>query len=137
VSPYFLAAFALVVGEEGGYVNDPQDPGGETKYGISKRSYPNLDIAGLTLEQAQGIYYSDYWGALGLDTKPWNQALLLFDAGVNQGVGFAKTLPPDAIGICVARALRYAGNPNLTRYGRGWFTRLFTMFQKASASPNA
>ncbi len=36
--------FAIVVGEEGGYVNNPKDPGGETKYGISKKSYPNVGI---------------------------------------------------------------------------------------------
>ena len=41
----FDRAFELLIGSEGGYVNDPHDPGGETKYGISKRSYPTLDIA--------------------------------------------------------------------------------------------
>ena len=46
---------------EGGYVNDPIDKGGETKYGISKRSYPNLDIKNLTKEQAREIYYKDFW----------------------------------------------------------------------------
>lgn len=46
---------------EGGYINHPTDPGGETKYGISKRSYPNLDIKNLTEEQAVAIYYKDYW----------------------------------------------------------------------------
>ena len=44
-----------------GYVNHKLDPGGETKFGISKRSYPNLDIRSLTLEQAKEIYYNDYW----------------------------------------------------------------------------
>jgi lysozyme family protein len=41
--------------------NDPKDPGGMTKWGISKRSYPDLDIAGLTREQALEIYYRDWW----------------------------------------------------------------------------
>ena len=46
---------------EGGYVNDPNDPGGETKYGISKRSYPSVDIRNLTKEQAKSIYFRDFW----------------------------------------------------------------------------
>ena len=57
----FKAAFQLVIANEGEYVNDPQDPGGETKFGISKRSYPQLDIKNLTIDQAQNIYKTDFW----------------------------------------------------------------------------
>jgi len=39
----FQQAFERTIGFEGGYANDPRDPGGETKYGISKRAYPALD----------------------------------------------------------------------------------------------
>lgn len=46
---------------ERGYANNPDDPGGETKYGISKRSYPDLDIPNLTWEQAENIYWRDFW----------------------------------------------------------------------------
>ncbi|MBI5843910.1 MAG: hypothetical protein HZB23_04475 [Deltaproteobacteria bacterium] len=45
---------------EGGYVNDPADPGGETRFGISRRAYPNEDIKALTRERAAEIYYRDY-----------------------------------------------------------------------------
>ena len=48
----FDAAMAEVFSHEGGYVNDPRDPGGETNMGISKRSYPNEDIRGMTRERA-------------------------------------------------------------------------------------
>ncbi len=41
---------------EGGYTNDPRDPGGETNWGISKRAYPNLDIKNLAMEEAKRIY---------------------------------------------------------------------------------
>ena len=41
----FDRAFAAIVGVEGGYVNDPKDPGGETKFGLSHRANPDLDIA--------------------------------------------------------------------------------------------
>jgi lysozyme family protein len=57
----FLTAIREVLANEGGYVNDPQDPGGETNHGISKRSYPELDIASLTPAQAIEIYYRDWW----------------------------------------------------------------------------
>ena len=46
---------------EGGYVFDPDDLGGETNWGISKRQYPDLDIKSLTREDAIDIYYKDYW----------------------------------------------------------------------------
>lgn len=52
----FDKAFEIVVGHEGGYTDHPSDPGGETKFGISKRSYPNENIKGLTLERAKQIY---------------------------------------------------------------------------------
>ena len=42
-----------VLAHEGGYVNDPDDPGGETKYGISKKAYPKIDIKNLTKEEAK------------------------------------------------------------------------------------
>ena len=42
----FSLAIPIVLENEGGYVDDPNDPGGETNFGISKRSYPNVDIKG-------------------------------------------------------------------------------------------
>ena len=50
----FDIAFKLTIGHEGGYVNDPDDPGGETNYGISKRSYPDVDIANITIDGGIG-----------------------------------------------------------------------------------
>lgn len=71
---------------EGGYVNDPNDKGGETRFGISKRNYPNVDILNLREEEAAQIYERDYWGAMKCDQMPkcplrWK----LFDCGVNCG----------------------------------------------------
>ena len=88
----FLDLVDRVLSHEGGYVNDPNDPGGETKWGISKRSYPHLDIAALTLEDAQEIYRRDYWYALNLNAQPWPKALCLFDCAVNMGRGVALEL---------------------------------------------
>jgi hypothetical protein len=65
MSEHFERAVAFVLRHEGGYVNDPRDPGGETKYGISKRAYPRLDIKGLTEADAKEIYRRDYWEKAG------------------------------------------------------------------------
>ncbi|MDH4319877.1 MAG: N-acetylmuramidase [Desulfobulbaceae bacterium] len=82
----FEKAFKALIGVEGGYVNDPADPGGETKYGISKRSYPSLNIAALTITQAMGIYKRDFWDKARLD-EIVDQAIAeeVFDSMVNIG----------------------------------------------------
>lgn len=96
----FKKAFAELIGIEGGYVNDPTDRGGETKFGISKRSYPNIDIKNLTLEQAQDIYYRDFWRELGLDAiMEYPVALELFDTAVNMGQGVAARFLQKALNL--------------------------------------
>ena len=57
----FDSAFKRLLIFEGGYVLDELDPGGETKYGISKRSYPHINIKALTKKQAKEIYRTDWW----------------------------------------------------------------------------
>lgn len=87
----FQRAFELVIGHEGGYVNDPRDPGGETRWGISKRAHPEEDIKNLTKERAREIYRDEYWNPTAAriyDIAP-RLATALFDAAVNQGNGFA------------------------------------------------
>lgn len=79
-------AFGLLVINEGGYVNNPHDKGGETKYGISKTTYPDVDIENLTLEQAKGIYKKDYWDRCKCDDLPDALSVAVFDFAVNSGV---------------------------------------------------
>ena len=82
----FNDAFARVIGHEGGYVNDLSDPGGETNFGISKRSYPDVDILNLTLPDAKDIYKKDYWLPLKCDQISSDEvAIEIFDTGVNMG----------------------------------------------------
>jgi lysozyme family protein len=88
----FQTAFDRLMNNEGGYVNDPKDPGGETKWGISKRSYPNLDIRNLTREQAQQIYLVDFWQRGGMDKFADALAFQVFDAAVNHGIETAIRL---------------------------------------------
>lgn len=88
VSEAFDVAFQHTVGFEGGYVNHRDDPGGETKYGISKRSYPDVDIAALTLEDAKEIYRRDFWDPFCAHL-PERMGFAVFDAAVNSGPGRA------------------------------------------------
>jgi lysozyme family protein len=82
----FQIALDLILKHEGGYVNHPKDPGGETNYGICKRSYPDVDIKSLTPELAGEIYRKDYWNKARCDELPEPVALMVFDAAVNMGV---------------------------------------------------
>ena len=64
----FGKAVARLIDREGGYVKDADDAGGETKFGISKRSYPALDIPNLTKEDARDVYFADFWDPLSCDS---------------------------------------------------------------------
>lgn len=88
----FAAAVARVLQHEGGYVADVADPGGETKYGISKRSYPDLDIAALTEADAIAIYRRDWWDRYGYGRLPPTIAGKMLDVAVNGGPGAACRL---------------------------------------------
>ena len=88
-----------VLDSEGGYVNDPDDPGGETNYGISKRSYPDVDIAALTEAHAIAIYRRDYWDAGRCEELPPTVAAFLFDALVQHRPGAAKKLLQHALNV--------------------------------------
>lgn len=90
----FDTAFERLLGHEGGYVSPEKaardkDPGGETKFGICKRDYPNLDICNLTLADAKTIYALSYWGPAGCDRVPEGVKYPLFDYAVNSGVSQA------------------------------------------------
>jgi lysozyme family protein len=79
----FSKAIGYVLANEGGYVNNAADPGGETNFGISKRAYPYLDIKSLTPEDAAIVYKRDYWKFDALTSQ--RVATKLFDACVNMG----------------------------------------------------
>ena len=82
-SQEFIDAVEFVLSREGGYVNHPNDPGGETNLGISKRSYPKEDIAGMTRKRAAFLYHRDYWIPNRCEEMPRDVALPLFDFAVN------------------------------------------------------
>lgn len=94
----FDEAFDLLLGHEGGYVNNPADPGGETNWGISKRQYPDLDIRNLTRAQAKKIYQRDYWDRLQAGALPEAIQFDLFDCAINSGLETAARLLQRAVG---------------------------------------
>lgn len=96
----FNVAIERILAHEGGYVNDPEDPGGETQWGISKRSYPALDIKALTRDQAKEIYRRDFWQPI-VARATGDSALQfqLLDAAVNHGMGNAVRMLQRAVNV--------------------------------------
>lgn len=153
----FDHCFQIVIGTEGGYVNDPNDPGGETIYGITRRDHADLWVLGRpTLEQAKQRYREQYWERAGCHKLPAPWDLLVFDMGVNQGnlpavrtIQTALRIPadgivgPQTIGACkratredvamalAHRALRYAQTRGFAGYGLGWLKRTYLIAMDA------
>lgn len=125
-------AIQNVLRREGGYVNDPEDAGGETKYGISKAANPDVDVANLTPEQAAQIYKAKYWDAIDADNLPPELREAAFDAAVNQGVPFTRTALAnsgrDLNKFLALRKQRYdsivAQRPEQRKFYDGWMARL-------------
>lgn len=145
---FFDHVVGKVINFEGGLSRNPDDHGNwsggrkhqgqlrGTKYGISAASYPELDIGGLTKEQAARIYYEDYWLAIGCDHLTPAMAFLHFDSAVNHGIGQAPIFLEQSDGGLLQyislRLFFYAnlkqffqdnGNPN-DDFGRGWTRRM-------------
>jgi lysozyme family protein len=95
----FDTAFDRQLGHEGGYVNHPNDPGGETHWGISKRSYPDVDIKALTRDGARTIYRFDFWERIHGDEMYDGVAFQAFDFAVNSGVQTAVRYLQRAVGV--------------------------------------
>ena len=146
----FDIAVDFVLLFEGGLSDDPSDSGGVTRFGISQKAYPDLDIRNMTMPQAKEIYRADYWNRCKCNELPVQLALILFDAAVNQGPAAAirmlqKSLDVRADGVIGAetiaaahradvrkvasefiarRAYQYAIHPQVARFGLGWYRRL-------------
>lgn len=95
----FQTAFDRLIRNEGGYVNNPDDPGGETQWGISKRSYPDLDIKSLTRDGAKVIYLRDFWNAGQMDQFDGAISFQAFDIAVNSGIQTALRMLQRAVGV--------------------------------------
>lgn len=150
MTPLFLRATEFVLEVEGGYVNDPRDPGGETAFGLSKRSYPNLNMRTITKEDAIAIYHRDFWLAYRCQEMPPAVGFIFYDACINQGpmaatldlqkaahVAQDGVIGPQTLGavraadprellarVIAARGVRYAFTRNLSTFAEGWYLRL-------------
>lgn len=138
---------------EGGFQNDPRDPGNwtggsvgsgqlvGTKFGISAAANPGVDIPNLTWPQAEDLYFDRYWSPMGLQQE-WDRgrrayALLMMDAGLHSGPSRATRWDAEADGDkFLAVALRLAYLANLTTlwetYGRGWTLRVASLMRSAA-----
>ena len=149
-----------------GYTDDPNDPGGETKYGISKKMNPSVDVTSLNWDGAKAIYYQNYWIAGHCNQLPGCVGALHFDGCVNNGVGTAAKFLQKAVGviadgaigpgtlaavathdpialcnsICNQRIVYYnnivANNPSQQIYLAGWLRRVEEM-RAFTTNPNS
>lgn len=110
-----------------------KDSGGLTKYGISSRSYPGLDVASLSEDAAKSIYLSDYWTPAKCNSLPWPMCLYVFDCAVNQGLYASRKLQyptaaraesPTPDEYLARRSERYKTTAGYDKYGKGWENRL-------------
>lgn len=153
----FEVAVHIILGHEGGYVHDINDPGGETKYGISKRAFPKMNIRDLTVNEAKNIYRNYYWTVCSCDQLPDWARLIVFDCAVNQGPQRASMYLQRCVGVkadgvigphtlaamacadpldfiydyAMQRHHSYAQNPRFNFYGAGWTKRLLDITIKS------
>lgn len=98
----FKEALEVILHHEGGYVNHPKDPGGETNLGVTKRVYEEWggtkSMKDLTPEDVEPIYKKNYWDKVKGDELPEALALCVFDFGVNAGPGRAAKFLQTLVG---------------------------------------
>jgi lysozyme family protein len=119
----FNACLAFVLSAEGGYVDDPLDPGGATNLGITLRvlsewrhtAVTKEEVRNLTREEAGAIYRARYWNVVRGDDLPAGVDLLAFDAGVNLGTGRSARMLQAAVGVAQDGAI---GPATLDAVGR-------------------
>lgn len=144
--------FDMIMEHEGGskVTNDPSDPGGLTKYGVSQRAYPNLDIKNLTKDDAMKIFKKDYWDKCKCDLLQDSISIIVADCAYNSGCSRAikllqKSLNINQDGIIGNQTLNsvksfnekelvdlYSKNrldflkslSTFKRYGKGWTNRI-------------
>lgn len=150
----FDACLKFTLAYEGGYVNHPADPGGATKYGITRatlshelgRAATIADVKNLTIARAGAIYRKKYWALIGGDALPAGVDLMGFDIAVNSGPGLAlqwlgltKQLPaPERVAWLHDRRMRfYRGLKTFSTFGKGWTRRETACFAVASQMAGA
>lgn len=134
-------SLSQVLKSEGGYTNNPRDPGGPTNFGITiadyrmyvKRDATALDVRNMSLDDAKSIYKSKYWDKINGDILPSGVDYCVFDYAVNSGIGRAirvynrfKTLDPVHCinSICDERMSFLRSLRTFSTFGKGWTSRV-------------
>jgi lysozyme family protein len=116
----FEKAMKFIRVVEGGKFNHPNDPGGFTNMGLTQRDYPKLNLHKLTRQQADDIFYKDYWKKSIAGKLPDPVFISYFDSVVNTGVTRANKILQEVVGVKVdgiagsqtLKAVEGYGNPN-------------------------
>jgi len=103
----FEQCLALVLKEEGGYVNDPRDPGGRTNHGVTQKTWESyvghpvteMDMMNLTIQDVAPLYKEQYWDKINGDSLPLGIDYATFDMAVNSGVGRAAKTLQQVLGV--------------------------------------
>jgi hypothetical protein len=146
-TPAFLRALDFVLAHEGGWSDNPADPGGATMKGITLGTYVRWcadqrrpeptkdDLRTITDDEVQQIYLGDYWLKSGADKLAWPLQLAHFDAAVNSGVGQAAKLLASSGGdfqeYMGQRITWYTNISNWETFGRGWIRRCADVLKEA------
>lgn len=133
MTPRFLRMIPFLWEWEGVvFENDPDDPGGATKFGIDQRSHPKENIRKLTEARAKQIYFDEYWQANGCEARAPKLGEVYFNACVNCGAGRARKLLAESGGdpgafldaqMAFYRRLVDA-RPKSQKYLKGWGNRV-------------
>lgn len=127
----FISKWEWMNKEDGAFTDHPADPGGKTKWGISQKAYPDLNIANLKKTDAYAIYFADYWLKAGCNEMEFPLACTVFDTAINMGVSKAKDFlaktkdVKEYIELRTQRYLQLADrNPKLKVFLKGWLRRI-------------
>lgn len=134
----FDRVLAFTLKWEGGYTANPKDPGGATKYGISQRAFPDVNIEDLTLDQAKQFYRERYWEAINGDERPFHEALAVFDFAVHSGVHRALNFwaeTQDVEEYVAARLDFLTSLSTWQHFGKGWTRRINDLYRTLDATP--
>ena len=141
ISSRFADCLPVILRAEGGFVDDPDDPGGRTNKGITQKTYtawltrhgePSHDVKDIPDADVAAIYEADYWDASGAARLAPPLDLIHFDCAVNCGVGRAAKLLGRAAGTArgymAVREQYYRdlvkSKPQLAKFLPGWLNRL-------------
>lgn len=135
----YEAALAFVLHHEGGFADNPADPGGATQFGITRatlaawrgRPVSRDDVRTLSPAEAGAIYRARYWQAIDGDNLPAGIDLIVFDAAVNSGPGRALRWLQDALEVPADGILGPVSRAALARSDGTAVIRAFTRQRQA------